>query len=111
MVAARLDLVEAADILTAQGAPLDTGAGEAVAQTDSAGDPRCMTAEASVVDTPGRTALSYAAELGSPEMVRLLLDRGADAQRRDSASRRPADYLNRRTGDQGQSDKIAKMLE
>jgi hypothetical protein len=109
MVAARLDLVEAVDILLAHGAALDTAAGEAVAQTDSTGDPLCMTADAATIDTPGRTALSYAAELGSPEMVRLLLDHGADAVRRDNAGRHPADYVRNR--DAAQSATIAEMLK
>jgi len=62
-------------------------------------------------DTPGRTALSYAAELGSPEMVRLMLDHGADPASPDSAGRRPADYVKNRTGDAPQSAEIAKMLK
>jgi uncharacterized protein len=111
MVAARLDLIEAAEILLAHGAALDNTSGDAVAQTDSTGDPVCMTADAAPVDAPGRTALSYAAELASPEMVRLLLDHGADAARRDNAGRRPADYVKNRAGDATQSAKIAEMLK
>jgi hypothetical protein len=111
MVAARLDLVEAAGILLAHEAVLDTRAKDAVAQTDSTGDPMCMTGEKAAGDTPGRTALSYAAELGSPEMVRLLLDRGADAASPDSAGRRPADYVKNRAGDAPQSAKISEMLK
>jgi hypothetical protein len=111
MVAARLDLVEAAGILLAHGATVDTRAKDAVAQTDSTGDQRCMTADKAVGDTPGRTALSYAAELGSPEMVRLLLDHDADPASPDSAGRRPADYVKNRAGDSAQSAKIAKMLK
>jgi uncharacterized protein YecT (DUF1311 family) len=111
MVAARLDLVDAASILLAHGATLDTRAKDAVAQTDSTGDPSCMTGDKAAGDTPGRTALSYAAELGSPEMVRLLLDRGADPASPDSAGRRPADYVKARTGDAAQSAKIAEMLK
>jgi hypothetical protein len=37
--------------------------------------------------------------IGSPEMIRLLLDRGASAARPDSTGRRPADYVKARTGD------------
>jgi hypothetical protein len=111
MVAARLDLVEAVGILLAHGATLDTRAKDAVAQTDSTGDPSCMTGDKAAGDTPGRTALSYAAELGSPDMVRLLLDRGADPGSPDSAGRRPADYAKNRTGDAAQSAKIAEMLK
>jgi ankyrin repeat protein len=111
MVAARLDLVEAAAILLAHWAALDSRAKDAVAQTDSTGDPLCMTGEKAAGDTPGRTALSYAAELGSPEMVRLLLDHGADPASRDSAGRRPADYVTNRAGDAAQSARISEMLK
>ena len=111
MAAARLDLVEAADILLAHGAALDTGAGDAVAQTDSTGDPLCMKGNVGVSDAPGRTALSYAAELGSPEMIRLLLDRGASAARPDSTGRRPADYVKDRRGEATQAAKIIEMLK
>jgi len=111
MVAARLDLIEAAGILLADGAALDTRAKDAVAQTDSTGDPLCMTGDNAAGDIPGRTALSYAAERASPGMVRLLLDHGADAAKTDSAGRRPADYLKNRTGDGTQSAKIAEMLK
>ena len=111
MAAARLDLVEAADILLAHGAAPDTGAGDAVAQTDSTGDPLCMKGDVAVSDAPGRTALSYAAELGSPEMVRLLLDHGASAARPDSIGRRPADYVKDRRGQATQAAKIVEMLK
>jgi ankyrin repeat protein len=111
MVAARLDLIEAAGILLAHGAALDTRAKDAVAQTDSTGDPLCMTGDKAAGDTPGRTTLSYAAELSSPEMVRLLLDHGADPASPDSAGRRPADYVKNRTGEAGRSVQIAEMLK
>jgi len=111
MVAARLDLVESARLLLAHGATLDAKAKDAVAQTDSTGDPLCMPGNRAAGDTPGRTALSYATELGSPEMVRLLLDHGADPASLDSASRRPAYYVKNRTGDAPQSAKIADMLK
>ena len=111
MVAARLDLVEAADILLAHGAALETGAGDAVAQTNSTGDPLCMTGNAAISDVPGRTALSYAAELSSPELVRLLLDRGAKADRPDSTGRRPADYAKNRSGGATQTARIIEMLK
>ncbi|HZU91903.1 MAG TPA: ankyrin repeat domain-containing protein [Stellaceae bacterium] len=109
MIAARLDLVAAARLLLAHGAVPDLGAGDAVAQTDRAGDPACLTGTGG--DAPGRTALSYAAEFASPEFVRLLLDHGASPQRRDSAGRRPADYLKRRRGDNSGTAKIAAMLK
>jgi uncharacterized protein len=111
MAAVRLDLIEAADILLEQGAVPDAQATDAVAQTDGTGDPLCMTGDKAAGDTPGRTALSYAAELGSPEMVRLLLDHGADTNRPDSAGRRPADYIRNRTGDPAQTAKISEMLK
>ena len=111
MVAARLDLVEAAGILLDRGARLDTGAKDAVAQTDNTGDPSCMAGDQAAGDIPQRTALSYAAELGSPAMVRLLLDHGADPKQPDSAGRRPADYLKNRTGDAAQTAAIAEMLK
>ena len=111
MTAARLDLVEAAGILLEHGAAPDAQAKDAVAQTDETGDPLCMSGDKAAGDTPGRTALSYAAELGSPEMVRLLLDHGADAKRPDSAGRRPTDYVKNRTGDPAPAAKIAEMLK
>jgi ankyrin repeat protein len=109
-VAARLDLVEAARILLEHGATPDGQAKDAVAQTDGTGDPLCMTGDKAAGDNPGRAALSYAAELGSPEMVRLLLDHGADKTRSDSAGRRASDYVKNRTGDPAQAPKIAEML-
>ena len=110
MVAARLDLVDAAGSLLAHGAAVDRGASELVAQQDGAGDPLCRVGEPAESDKPGRTALSYAAELASPEMVRLLLDHGASAAKPDNAGRRPIDYLARRTADPARSAKIAQML-
>jgi uncharacterized protein YecT (DUF1311 family) len=111
MTAARLDLVEAAVILLEHGASPDGQAKDAVAQTDGTGDPLCMTSDKAAGDTPGRTALSYAAELGSPEMVRLLLDHGADATTADSVGHRASDYVKNRTGDPAQAAKIADMLK
>jgi uncharacterized protein len=111
MTAARLDLVEAAGILLEQRAVPDAQATDAVAQTDGTGDPLCMIGDRAPGDTPGRTALSYAAELGSPKMVRLLLDHGADANKADGAGRRPADYIKNRTGDPAQAAKIAEILK
>ena len=111
MMAARLNLVEAAGILLEHGATPDAQAKDAVAQTDSTGDPLCMTGDKRAGDTPGRTALSYAAELGSLEIVRLLLDHGVDATRSDSVGRRARDYVKNRTGDPAQAAKIAEMLK
>jgi len=70
-----------------------------------------MTGDQAAGDTPGRTALSYAAELGSPAMVRLLLDHGADPRKPDSAGRHPTDYIKNRTGDAAQAAVIAEMLK
>jgi len=70
-----------------------------------------MKGDVAVSDEPGRTALSYAAELGSPEMIRLLLDRGASAARPDSTGRRPADYVKDRRGQAAQAAKIVEMLK
>jgi ankyrin repeat protein len=98
--------------LLESGATPNGQAKDAVAQTDGTGDPLCMTGDkAAAGDTPGRTALSYAAELGSPEMVRLLLDHGADATKADSVGRRASDYVKNRTGDPAQVAKIAEMLK
>ncbi len=110
MAAARLDLTEAAAILLAHGAAPDAGAGDAVAQTDRTGDPLCMRGDAAAGEAPGRTALSYAVERASPEMVRLLLAQGAAAAKPDSAGRRPSDYLKDRGGDPAQAAAIAALL-
>jgi uncharacterized protein YecT (DUF1311 family) len=111
IMAARLDLGEAVGILLAHGAAVDSRAKDAVAQTDSAGDPQCMNGDKATGDTPGRTALSYAAELASPATMRLLLDHGADPASRDSAGRRPADYVKNRGGDPALSVRIAELLK
>ena len=42
--------------------------------------------------------------------VRVLLDHGADRGARDSASHRPADYLDARADDPAQSAKIVEVL-
>jgi uncharacterized protein len=111
MVAARLDLADAAALLLAHGADPNTGAGDAVAQSDLAGDAQCMQAGPSTTDTPGRTALSYAAEHASLPLVRLLVAHGADKNRRDSAGRRPADYLAKRPGDPAAKATVAAVLQ
>ncbi|HJU18145.1 MAG TPA: hypothetical protein VJ770_16955 [Stellaceae bacterium] len=110
MAAARLDLLAAARLLLDHGAAPDLGASDAVAQTDRAGDPSCLGAAAGA-DGPGRTALSYAAEFSSPALVRLLLDHGAAADKRDSAGRLPADYLKWRHGDKKAAAEIAILLK
>jgi hypothetical protein len=69
MMAARLNLVEAASILLEHGAIPDVQAKDAVAQTDGTGDPLCMTGNKAAGDTPGRTALSCC-RAGLTEMVR-----------------------------------------
>ena len=85
MTAARLGLVEAASLLLDHGAKVDLGAGDAVAEPYPEGDVLCSRAGTPPEgDTPGRTALSYAAEAGSAAMVRLLLAHGADPAKPDS---------------------------
>jgi uncharacterized protein YecT (DUF1311 family) len=111
MVAARLDLVEAAGILLARGAVADLAAGEAVAQTDRGGDPACNESGAPSGDAPGRTALSYAAERASPEMVRLLLAHGAAVDKPDSAGRRPADYAKARGDAAARAAAVLELLK
>jgi uncharacterized protein len=111
MVAARLDLVDAARLLLARGADPNTGAGDAVAQSDLTGDVQCMQGAAAASDTPGRTALSYAVERASPALVKLLLDHQAKKDQRDSAGRRPADYLAARGGDPAVKAAIAALLK
>ncbi|MGH7110337.1 MAG: ankyrin repeat domain-containing protein, partial [Stellaceae bacterium] len=115
MVAARLDLITSARLLIAAGAGPDLGAGDAVAQTDRGGDPQCLGGSGGDTgdtgDTPGRTALSYAVEFASPAFVRLLIDHGASAGQRDSAGRRPADYLKRRQGKAATAATIAALLK
>lgn len=109
MVAARLDLSKQPAFWWRMAPQPDRGASDAVAQTDIGGDALCMLGQTTAADTPGRTALSYSAELGSPEMVRLPLDHGAAAAKLDSAGRLPLDYVRNR-GDSDQADRIAEML-
>jgi uncharacterized protein len=91
MTAARLDLVDAASLLLDRGAKVDLGTGDAVAEPYPEGDVLCSRAGTPPEgDTPGRTALSYAAEAGSPAMVRLLLAHGADPSAADSDGKSPA---------------------
>jgi uncharacterized protein len=111
MVAARLDLVEAAGILLSRGAIADLTAGEAVAQTDRGGNPACNDSGALSGDAPGRTALSYAAERASPELVRLLLAHGAAADKPDSAGRRPADYAKTRGAAAARAAAVLELLK
>jgi ankyrin repeat protein len=46
-------------------------------------------------DTLGNTALHYAARMGRPEAVQLLLDLGADKDTRNISAERPADIAMR----------------
>jgi ankyrin repeat protein len=96
MTAARLDLVDAARLLLAHGAPVDAAAGAAVGAIYQTDDAVCQSEPRPSNDTPGRTALSYAAEFGSPALVKLLLDHGADPRKPDAEDRLPADYAKRR---------------
>jgi ankyrin repeat protein len=112
MTAARLDLIEAARILLERGAEVDAGAGAPVANIyPESDDVTCqMIGEAPVSsDTPGRTALSYAAELASPEMVQLLLEHGATPERRDENGHKPLDYVP--ANDQGRATTIRELLK
>jgi hypothetical protein len=110
MAAARLDLVDAARLLIDYGARVDAAATATVAETDAGGDPACMRGDAAAADTAGRTALSYAAERASPEMVRLLLAHGADPRKADAKGRRPTDYLKARTAGKAVAA-IAELLK
>jgi uncharacterized protein YecT (DUF1311 family) len=97
MTAARLDLVAAATMLLAHGANPNLGAGAAVETPYSEGDALCAKAGgAPPGDTPGRTALSYAAERGSPAMVKLLLAHGADRSRADKEGGLPETWAQKR---------------
>ncbi len=90
MTAARLGLVDAASLLLDRGAKVDLGAGDAVAEPYPEGDALCSRAGTPPEgDTPGRTALSYAAEAGSPAMVKLLMAHGADPAGADSDGKSP----------------------
>ncbi len=91
MIATRLGLVEAASLLLDRGAKVDLGAGDAVAEPYPEGDVLCSRAGTPPEgDTLGRTALSYAAEVGSAAMVRLLLAHGADPAAPDSEGKSAA---------------------
>jgi hypothetical protein len=82
MAAAHYDLEPAARFLLANGADVNARVEE------SAPTPLRIT---------GRTALHYAAENASVDMIRLLLDAGADPTAVDSAKRDVLDYLSRNT--------------
>jgi ankyrin repeat protein len=97
MAAVRLDLREAAMLLLDRGAKLNLGAAASVATLYSEGDVLCKN-EGPRSDTPGRTALSYAAELGSPALVMLLLGRGADRTIADKDGHAPEFWAAKRTG-------------
>jgi ankyrin repeat protein len=91
---------------------VNVGASAAVANIYPDGDDvTCqMMGEAPVSsDTPGRTALSYAAELASPEMVRLLLAHGADLRQSDASGEKPVDYVP--ADGQGRSTTIRELLK
>jgi hypothetical protein len=110
MTAARLDLVDAASLLLERGAKVDLGAGDAVAEPYAEGDALCLKAgNPPDGDTPGRTALSYAAESASPAMVRLLLGHGADRAQTDSAGSTPQSRAADRTGTD--ADEVRRLLK
>jgi ankyrin repeat protein len=80
MYAAQFDLVDTAKILLAAGAEVD-------AVTSQDGNDVQL-------DSSKRTALMYAAENASADMIRLLLARGADAAAADSNHRGLLYYLD-----------------
>ncbi len=79
MVAAQADQPEAARFLLEKGARVNADTWQSVKPRSLAHD--------------SRTALMYAASNGSAEMIRLLLDAGADRFQADSKGRRALDYL------------------
>jgi uncharacterized protein len=101
MIAARLDLIEAARVLLERGAEVAAGVDAKVENFYPASeDATCqMYGESPVTDTQGRTALSYAAELASPAMVQLLLEHGADPDQGDENDKKPVDYIPAEDGD------------
>jgi hypothetical protein len=104
MIAARLDLKDAAGLLIDRGAKVDLGAGKAVKTIYTDGDALCLKVNPPPEDdVPGRTALSYAAELASPAMVKLLLARGADATKLDKDGHAPEFWATKRQ-DKGASE-------
>ena len=111
MVAAHLDLIDAARLLLERGATVDTRAGDKVAELyPQSDDVQCRDGgQWEPNDTPGRTALSYAAESASPAMVRLLLDHGADPGQADSEGRLPTAYAEQRD-DKDQGTAIIELL-
>jgi hypothetical protein len=98
MIAARLDLKDAAILLLDHGAKPNLGAGEAVAKPYSEGDVLCMKEGSPPPgDVPGRTALSYAAERASPATVQALLAHGADPASADKDGHTPEYWAAKRT--------------
>jgi ankyrin repeat protein len=112
MIAAHLDLADAAQILLEQGAAIDATSGDKVTKIyPMSDDVLCQEGhDWDPNDTPGRTALSYAAESATPELVALLLTHGAVADKPDSSGHTPADYATGRS-DQDTARKIAAMLQ
>jgi uncharacterized protein len=108
MVAARLDLIDAARLLLERGVAVDTGASDKVAELyPQSDDVQCRDGgQWEPNDTPGRTALSYAAESASPPMVRLLLDHGADPDQGDREGRPPRAYTEQRDD----KDRVSEII-
>lgn len=48
-------------------------------------------------DVEGKTALWYAAKTGRPDVVKVLLELGADAEIRDTGGKRPIDMARKQT--------------
>ena len=110
-IAARLDVIDAARLLLEQGAVVDTGTGDKVAELyPQSDDVQCREdGQREPNDSPGRTALFYAAGLASPAMVRLLLDHGADPDQGDREGRLPRAYGGHRD-DKDQAAVIIAIL-
>jgi hypothetical protein len=89
MYAAQFDLVETARVLLQRGADPN-------ARTNKGPDGCNWSSGFDLaVGIGARTALMYAAENGSPAMIRLLIDSGADKTATDGANRAISSYLDR----------------
>jgi uncharacterized protein YecT (DUF1311 family)/ankyrin repeat protein len=112
MNAVRLNLPQAASVLLDAGAKPNLGAGDAVATIyGNAEDVDVMCQKAGgppPPDIPGRTALSYAAEIGTPAMVSLLLAHGAAPDRADQHGATPIAWAIDRKD--GSAEEIRKLL-
>lgn len=94
MYAAHMNNYEAAEIALAAGVPINAVTAKQPGADSCFGIPSVMK----------RTALMYAAENASPEMIKLLLDNGADVTVTDSKGQGVAEYLSRNPRLVGQTD-------